>query len=106
MTQGADMKGVITHSVFFRLKYEPGSSEEKTFIDTCRRVLKPIAGVKDFRVLKEVSPKNEFAFGLTMNFPDQAAYDAYNNHPDHVNFVQGTWIPNVEEFQEIDYIET
>lgn len=99
------MKGKITHSVFFRLKHEAGSAAEKEFIDTCRRVLKPIAGVRDFRVLKETSPKNNFAFGLTMDFADRAAYDAYNNHPDHVNFVQGTWIPNVEEFQEIDYID-
>lgn len=99
------MKGSITHSVFFRLKYEAASIEEKEFIDTCRRVLEPIPGMTGFRVLKETSPKNNFAFGLTMDFADQAAYDAYNNHPDHVNFVQGTWIPNVEEFQEIDHID-
>jgi hypothetical protein len=99
------MKGLITHSVFFRLKYESGSSEERGFLDICWKVLKPISGVKDFRVLKQTSQKCNFAFGLTMNFADQAAYDAYNNHPDHVNFVQGTWLPNVEEFQEIDYID-
>lgn len=99
------MQGMITHSVFFRLKHEAGSAEEKAFIDTCRRVLEPIPGTRGFRVLKETSPKNNFAFGLTMDFADQAAYDAYNNHPDHVNFVQGTWIPNVEEFQEIDHID-
>jgi len=99
------MKGLITHSVFFRLKYEPGSAEEKTFLDTCRRVLKPIPGVKDFRVLKETSPKNNFEFGLTMNFDNQAAYDTYNNFPVHVDFVKNLWIPNVAEFQEIDYID-
>lgn len=105
MNKGADMKSMITHSVFFRLKHEAGSDGEKSFIETCRRVLRPIAGVENFRVLKETSPKNNFDFGLTMNFKDRAAYDAYNSHPDHVGFVQGTWIPNVEEFQEIDYIE-
>ena len=99
------MKGLITHSVFFRLKYEAGSAEERGFIDICRKVLKPISGVQDFRVLKQTSQKSNLAFGLTMNFADQAAYDAYNNHPDHVNFVQGTWIPDVEEFQEIDHID-
>ncbi len=61
--------------------------------------------LQNFRVLKQTSQKSKLAFGLTMNFADQAAYDAYNNHPDHVNFVQGTWIPNVEEFQEIDHID-
>lgn len=99
------MKGKITHSVFFRLKHKAGSAEEKAFIDTCWRVLEPIPGTTGFRVLKETSPKNNFAFGLTMDFADRAAYDAYNNHPDHLGFVQGTWIPNVEEFQEIDYVD-
>ena len=99
------MNGLITHSVFFRLKHAAGSAEEKAFIDTCWSKLKPIAGVRDFRVLRETSPKNEFTFGLTMDFADQAAYDGYNNHPDHVDFVQNTWIPNVADFQEIDYVD-
>ena len=92
----------ITHSVFFRLK---DSADEQAFLDTCRRILAPISGVRGFRVLKETSPKNDFVFGLTMDFADQAAYDAYSNHPDHVDFVQNIWIPKVAEFQEIDYVD-
>ena len=38
-----------------------------------------------------------------MEFDDQAAYDAYSNHPDHLRFVNEKWIPNVAEFLEIDY---
>jgi hypothetical protein len=99
------MSGLITHSVFFRLKHKQGSVEEKSFLDTCRRVLKPIPGVRDFRVLNETSPKNKFEFGLTMNFANQAAYDEYNTHHAHVDFVKNVWIPNVAEFQEIDYVD-
>jgi Stress responsive A/B Barrel Domain len=38
-----------------------------------------------------------------MEFGGDAAYEAYNDHPDHVAFVQGRWIPEVSEFLEIDY---
>jgi len=34
---------------------------------------------------------------------DAAAYAAYNEHPDHVRFVQERWIPEVGDFLEIDY---
>ena len=33
-----------------------------------------------------------------------AAYTAYNQHPDHVAFVQGRWIPEVADFLEVDYV--
>ena len=92
----------ITHSVFFRLK---DSADTPAFLDSCRGLLAPIPGVEGFRVLKETSPKNDFDWGLTMDFTDQKAYDDYSEHPDHVHFVQNTWIPNVAEFQEIDYVE-
>ena len=38
-----------------------------------------------------------------MEFADQAAYEAYNQHPDHVRFVQDRWLNEVEDFLEIDY---
>ena len=38
-----------------------------------------------------------------MEFADQAAYEAYNEHPDHVAFVQDIWIPEVTDCIEIDY---
>jgi len=95
----------ITHSVFFRLKYKSGSIKEKEFIESCLRILSPIPGVLSFRVLRQTSVKNNFDFGLSMEFENQSAYDGYNNHPDHVEFVRCIWIPNVEEFMEIDYTD-
>lgn len=94
---------MITHSVFFKLKHAEGSAEETAFIAKARE-LAAIPGVGNFEVLEETSPKNEFAFGLSMTFVDQAAYDAYNNHPDHVAFVQEIWLKEVESFQEIDHV--
>jgi hypothetical protein len=94
---------MIAHSVFFKLKHPSGSEEEKNFLSKAAE-LASIPGVKNFQVLKETSPKNNFDFGLSMEFKDQTAYDGYNNHTEHVAFVQHIWIPEVEDFQEIDYI--
>jgi hypothetical protein len=38
-----------------------------------------------------------------MEFADAAAYAAYNEHPEHVRFVQERWLVEVEAFLEIDY---
>jgi hypothetical protein len=40
-----------------------------------------------------------------MEFANQAAYDGYNTHPDHVRFVQEIWIPEIAAFTEIDYVK-
>lgn len=93
---------MIRHTVVFRLRHPPGSSDEKAFLEAAR-TLAAIPGVERFEQLREVSPKNDYAFGFSMEFADQAAYDAYNSHPDHVAFVEGRWMPEVEDFLEIDY---
>ena len=38
-----------------------------------------------------------------MEFAGPGAYTAYNEHPDHVRFVQERWLPEVADFLEIDY---
>jgi hypothetical protein len=92
----------IRHTVVFVLPHEEGSEAERDFLAAAAR-LAEIPGVEAFEVLREVSPKNGFRFGLSMEFADQAAYDGYNEHPDHVAFVQERWLPEVAEFLEIDY---
>ena len=92
----------IRHTVAFVLGHEEGSGEEQDFLAAAAR-LAEIPGVEAFEVLREVSPKNGFRFGLSMEFADQAAYDGYNEHPEHVAFVQERWLPEVAEFLEVDY---
>lgn len=94
---------MIRHTVVFTLKHAAGSSEEKAFLDAAL-VLEAIPGVEKFERLRQVSPKADFAFGFSMEFADQAAYEGYNVHPDHVAFVADRWVPEVERFQEIDYV--
>ena len=94
---------MIRHTVVFSLKHAAGSAEERAFLDAAL-ILADIPGVEKFERLRQVSPKADFAFGFSMEFADQAAYEGYNNHPDHVAFVRDRWVPDVAKFQEIDYI--
>ena len=94
---------MIRHTAVFRLNHAAGSPAEKDFLEALAK-LKSIKGVEKFEVLRQVSPKSEFKFGVSMEFADQAAYDGYNVHPNHVAFVQSRWIPEVAAFTEIDYV--
>jgi hypothetical protein len=94
----------IHHSVFFDLKHEPGSPAERSFLERLE-ALSSIPGVEAMRTVREVSPRNTYRFGALMEFADQAAYDAYNRHPDHVRFVEEVFVPGVSDFQEIDWVE-
>lgn len=94
---------MIRHTVAFRLKHKPGSAEETEFLSTADG-LAAIPGVERFEKLRQVSAKNGFAFGFSMEFADQAAYDAYNAHRDHVRFVEERWKTEVADFLEIDYV--
>ena len=93
---------MIRHTVAFRLKHPAGSAAEADFLAAGSR-LAGIPGVENFESLRQVSPKNDFSFGFSMEFADQAAYTGYNEHPDHVRFVEERWKPEVEDFLEIDY---
>ena len=92
----------VRHIVAFTLVHEEGSAEERDFLQTAEQ-LENIPGVEAFELLAEVSPKNGYRFGILMEFADRAAYDRYNEHPDHIRFVQQRWVPEVSEFLELDY---
>ena len=92
----------IRHTVAFTLVHEDGSAEERDFLKAAEH-LATIPGVEAFELLAEVSPKNDYTFGISMEFADRSAYDRYNEHPDHIRFVQQRWLAEVSEFLELDY---
>jgi quinol monooxygenase YgiN len=94
---------MIQHTVQFKLKHESGSKQEKDFL-AAGRELTQIPGVTSFEQSRQVSAKNPYTFNFSMVFADQAAYDRYNNHPEHVAFVRDRWVPEVEAFLEADFI--
>jgi hypothetical protein len=93
---------MIRHSVIFKLKYPKNSREEQEFLHAAIK-LADIPGVQNFECLKQTSKKNNFDFGLSMEFANQKLYDEYTNHPDHAQFIQKYWLKYVEDFLEIDY---
>jgi hypothetical protein len=95
---------MIRHTVVFTLKHPAGSAEEKKFLEDAL-ILTGIPTVRNFERLKQVSVKNGYKFGFSMEFTDQAAYDTYDTHPTHVAFVRDRWQKEVSEFMEIDYVK-
>jgi heme-degrading monooxygenase HmoA len=92
----------IRHTVVFTLAHAEGSDEERRFLEAASD-LAAIPGVERFELLREVSPKNGYRFGISMEFADRDAYEGYNGHPDHVRFVQERWLAEVADFLELDY---
>lgn len=96
----------ILHTVAFRLRYTKDAAETRIFLHDAERILTGIPQVENFQVLREVSEKNDFEFGFSMEFENRAAFDAYNNHPAHQAFVTQRWLKEVADFMEVDYTGT
>ena len=95
---------MIQHTVVFRLIHASGSAAETDFLKKAK-ALGELPNVVDLQVLKQVSKKNSFTFGLSMFFESESTYQSYNSHPDHMAFVNNVWLPEVAEFMEIDYVD-
>ena len=95
----------VLHTVVFRLHHAAGSAAEAEFLAAARATLPAIPGVEEFVVRQQVSPKSALTHQFSMRFADQAAYDAYNGHPAHVDFVATRWAHEVAEFQEYDFTD-
>jgi hypothetical protein len=96
------VSGRIRHTVAFTLVHPAGSGAERDFLEAAGQ-LAAIPGVDDFEILAEVSPKNGYRFGISMEFADRSVYDRYNEHRDHIRFVEERWMPEVSDFLELDY---
>jgi len=93
---------MIQHTVVFKLKYPKDSLEENEFLEAAAK-LSTIPGVHNFQTLRQIGRKNDYDYGLSMEFNTMEAYEAYNQHPDHTKFVTTYWVKYVEKFLEIDY---
>lgn len=95
-------KFMIRHTVVFKLKHLENSKGETAFLNSAKK-LSIIPGVRNLECLRQISKKNDFDFGLSMEFDNMQSYDEYSNHPDHLSFVQNIWLKEVDKFLEIDY---
>jgi len=93
---------MIRHTVIFTLSHSTGSEAEINFLKTGQK-LADIPTVRNFECLRQISEKNNYDFGFSMEFDSNEDYQTYNEHPFHVEFVETRWIPEVLDFMEIDY---
>lgn len=93
---------MLRHSVILKLKPSLTSDEKQAFFKAVDS-LATLPNVQKFEVLKQISPKNNFEYGISMEFETQEQYDFYTNHPEHEAFVQNYWLKSVDDFLEIDY---
>ena len=96
---------MIRHAALFRLHHAPGSPEETAFLDGLA-ALAAIPGVQEFRIARALPRHNPYAFEVSMFFVDEATYDFYMTHPDHVAFAKAQWIPGVAASLENDTIQS
>lgn len=81
---------MITHVVIFWVNDE-NESRDKLLQGTS--LLRQIPGVQEFRVGGAIPSDrtvvdDSFAVAISMTFADQATADTYQNHPNHVKFVE------------------
>ena len=93
---------MMRHTVVFKLKHPAGSELELDFLRSAQK-LPEIPKVKNFECLRQISEKNDYDFGLSIEFDSADDYEFYNQHPLRVEFVQTRWTPEVIDFMEIDY---
>ncbi|BDF58554.1 hypothetical protein CE91St36_13710 [Christensenellaceae bacterium] len=99
------MEAAIRHMVVFSLKYPKDDPRTADFFKTAKRIFSNIPIAKNFMMCSEISPKNGYDYGFSFDFMTQADYDAYNQIPEHLAFIEERWNKEVSDFMEIDFKE-
>ena len=83
----------LAHDVFFELTDASPEAQQK-LIDSCYDKLAPIPGItffaagsRDAELTREVNDQG-FHVALHVYFADRAAHDVYQDHPDHLAFIE------------------
>jgi hypothetical protein len=71
---------MIRNTVVFRLNWPLGSSQEQSFLQAAQ-ILAALPPVRRFETLRQISRKNQFTFGFSMEFADESTYASYDDHP-------------------------
>ena len=93
----------IRHAGLLKFKTDVTAEEKQAFFKALQD-LEQIGGVQKMEISKQISSKNKFEFGFSMEFADESIYKAYNIHPLHNAFVQNYWLKYVADFMEIDTV--
>jgi hypothetical protein len=83
----------LAHDVYFEL-IDASPAAQQRLVDSCRAKLAPIPGITFFAVGSRDEELNRdvndqaFHVALHVYFADRAAHDVYQDHPDHLAFIQ------------------
>jgi Stress responsive A/B Barrel Domain len=97
------MKTNIRHAGLLKFKSTVTAQEKQAFFIALKN-LEHIKGVEKMEISKQISSKNTFEYGFSMEFANEDIYNAYNIHPSHDAFVKNYWLKYVADFMEIDTV--
>jgi Stress responsive A/B Barrel Domain len=89
---------MLSHVVIFWTKPELPNAAE-ALLEGAETYLRPISGVLGFHVGKMVPSHREvvdqsYQVALNLQFPDKRSEEAYQVHPQHLEFVEKVFKPN------------
>jgi hypothetical protein len=98
---------MFSHVVIFWTKSDRPAAAE-ALLAGCREFLASIPGVESFHCGRMVHSQRpvvdqSYQVGLNLVFRDQAAQDAYQEHPLHLRFVKEVFQPNCERCVVYDF---
>ena len=83
---------MFVHGVFFWMKPDAPAGAAEQIAADCRELIAPLDGLAFFDVGRPaMTPRevvdNSYHVGLLTVFVDSAAHDAYQTHPQHLEFI-------------------
>ena len=93
---------MFIHMFAFRWKPEVTSDQKQQSLTAIRSLQGEIPGLLETLVGENTSPRSQgYELGGVMKFPDQAAFEAYNDHPIHQKLL--VWLKPLIEPIEVDF---
>jgi hypothetical protein len=93
---------MFIHMFAFRWKPKVSVDQKKQAADAIRNLQGRIPGLLETWVGENISPRAAgYELGGVMQFPDQGAFEAYNEHPEHQKLL--VWLKPLIEAIEVDF---
>jgi quinol monooxygenase YgiN len=95
---------MICHVVFYKMRPGTTEADERSLMEQARRELTKLPGVMNLRVGRNIDASaQDYSIALVMEFPDEAALEAYRVHPEHQSFVKNIAAPLVSKIWRFDF---
>ncbi len=93
---------MFIHMFAFRWKPAVTSAQKQQAIEAIRRLQGLVPGLLETYVGENTSSRSQgYELGSVMKFPDQEAFESYNDHPEHQKLL--AWLHPLIEPLEVDF---